>query len=316
VIASVEYLYWLAGGLLFVSSLVIGRDRAHPRRLFAAAFWMDLGLLFIAGDKMPPAAVGAQVLALSVIAAGGGLRKSKPRRLPSSVREASALRIGSKLLIPALAIPVCTLGGTIALGKMKIGGVFLIDPANTNLVSFGIGCIIALGLACWMTRDTVLQSVRQSRELTDAIGWTLVLPQMLAMLAAMFQHTGVGSSAAYLASHYIATDVRWIAVAFYCVGMAVFSMILGGGAAAFPLMAGGIGVPVLVGIYHGSAAEIAALGMLSGYAGVLMTPMAAHFNLIPAALLELPDKYGVIRAQAPTAICILAVNVVLLYFLM
>ncbi|KLU21916.1 permease [Caballeronia mineralivorans PML1(12)] len=315
-ILSVQYLYWLAGSLLLASAFVIVRDGRHPRRLFAAIFWSDLGLLFIAGDRMPPTVVGAQVLALSAIAACGGLRRSSPRRLPASVREASALRLGWKLLIPALAIPFCTLVGTMALGYTKIGIAFLHDAANTNLISFGIGCIVALGLACWLTRDTVVQAVRQSRELTDAVGWTLVLPQMLSMLGAMFQHTGVGNASAYLASHYIATDVRWVAVAVYCAGMAVFSMIMGGSAAAFPLMVAGIGVPVLVGTFHGNVAEIAALGTFSGYAGVLMTPMAAHFNLIPAALLELPDKYGVIRAQAPTAICVLVVNAVLLYFLM
>jgi uncharacterized membrane protein len=44
--------------------------------------------------------------------------------------------------------------------------------------------------------------------------------------------------------------------------------------------------------------------------------MAAHFNIVPAALLELPDRYGVIRAQAMTAFPLLLANVVLLYVLM
>jgi uncharacterized membrane protein len=52
--------------------------------------------------------------------------------------------------------------------------------------------------------------------------------------------------------------------------------------------------------------------MFSGYCGTLLTPMAANYNIVPAALLELPDKYGVIRAQVPTAITLLAVNIVLL----
>jgi uncharacterized membrane protein len=56
--------------------------------------------------------------------------------------------------------------------------------------------------------------------------------------------------------------------------------------------------------------------MLSGYCGTLMTPMAANFNIVPAALLELPDKNAVIRVQVPTALTLLTVNVFLLYFLM
>jgi uncharacterized membrane protein len=44
--------------------------------------------------------------------------------------------------------------------------------------------------------------------------------------------------------------------------------------------------------------------------------MAANFNIVPAALLELDDKNAVIKAQVPTALAVLACNVVLLYLLM
>lgn len=44
--------------------------------------------------------------------------------------------------------------------------------------------------------------------------------------------------------------------------------------------------------------------------------MAANFNIIPAALPELKDKNAVIRAQWPTALMLLGVNIVLLKVLM
>ena len=81
-------------------------------------------------------------------------------------------------------------------------------------------------------------------------------------------------------------------------------------------MTGGVGVPILIGIHHGDPAVMAAIGMFSGYCGTLMTPMAANFNIVPAALLELPDKNAVIKAQVPTALALLVVNIFLLYFLM
>jgi uncharacterized membrane protein len=59
-----------------------------------------------------------------------------------------------------------------------------------------------------------------------------------------------------------------------------------------------------------------AIGMFSGYCGTLMTPMAANFNMVPAALLELPDKNAVIKVQIPTALTLLVVNIFLLNFLM
>ncbi len=57
-----------------------------------------------------------------------------------------------------------------------------------------------------------------------------------------------------------------------------------------------------------------ALGMLCGYCGTLMTPMASH-NIIPTALLGLPPG-AVIRAQAPTAAIVLLGNLALMYFLL
>ena len=46
--------------------------------------------------------------------------------------------------------------------------------------------------------------------------------------------------------------------------------------------------------FGGDPAVIGAVGMLAGFCGTLMTPMAANFNIVPAALLELKDRNGVI----------------------
>jgi uncharacterized membrane protein len=43
--------------------------------------------------------------------------------------------------------------------------------------------------------------------------------------------------------------------------------------------------------------------------------MAANFNLVPAALLELKDPYGVIRAQWRTGALLLVCNILLMYFI-
>ncbi|SAL18684.1 membrane protein [Caballeronia sordidicola] len=315
-IIKTQYLYWLVGALLLAAAIMIAFDRQHPRRLWASIFWAVLGAMFVVGDQLPPVVAGSLVLVMTAIAACGGLRHGQPRRLSQAARDASVSRLGSKLLIPALAIPAITLICSVFLDHAKIGSLSVFDPKNVTLTALGLSCVVALGLACWLTRETVTQGLRQSRELTDVIGWTLVLPQMLAMLGAMFQHTGVGKAIATLAEAYAPVDVRWMAVVVYCFGMAVFSAIMGGGFASFPLMAGGIGIPVLINVFHGNPAVIAALGMFSAYAGVLVTPMAAHFNLIPSALLELPDRYGVIKAQAPTALFVLIANSVVMYYMM
>jgi uncharacterized membrane protein len=97
--------------------------------------------------------------------------------------------------------------------------------------------------------------------------------------------------------------------------MAAFTIIMGNAFAAFPVMTAAIGIPLIVKRFGGDPAVMAALGMLSGFCGTLLTPMAANFNIVPAALLVLPDRNAVIRVQAPTALLVLVGNTVLMAIL-
>ncbi|TWR86863.1 DUF979 domain-containing protein [Pseudomonas saxonica] len=315
-IISIQYFYWLAGALLLITAGMIVSDRSHPKRWTSALFWALFSMVFLIGDRLSPFVVGVGVLVMAGIAGIGGVGRGAHAELPVKAARASAGRLGHKLFIPALSIPLVTVIGTVLLKHVQIGGVPLLDPKNTTFVSLGLGCLVALILACILTRDTPLQGLRESRRLTEALGWTMVLPQMLAMLGLLFNDAGVGTAVAHVTTAYINMDYRLIAVMVYVLGMALFTMIMGNGFAAFPVMTGGVGVPVLVGIYDANPAVMAAIGMFSGYCGTLMTPMAANYNMVPVALLELPDKYAVIKAQIPTALVMLVVNIVLLYLLM
>ncbi|WPP01132.1 DUF979 domain-containing protein [Pseudomonas sp. HR96] len=315
-ILSIQYLYWLAGVVLAITTLMILCDREHPRRWSSGLFWGLFSLAFLCGERLPPVWVGVGVLVMALIAGCGGVGLGRHRELSPQRRQASATRLGNKLFVPALAIPLITVFCALALKNFKIGDAWLLDPANSTFVALGLASVLALGLACWLTRDTPLQAMGESRRLTETLGWALVLPQMLAMLGLVFTDAGVGKAVAHLATAYINLDYRLVAVMVYVFGMALFTVVMGNGFAAFPVMTGGIGVPVLVGVYHANPAVMAAIGMFSGYCGTLLTPMAANYNMIPAALLELPDKYAVIKAQVPTALVMLLVNVGLLYLLM
>jgi uncharacterized membrane protein len=315
-IISIQYLYWLAGVILAITAFMTATDRSNPKRWTTGLFWGLFAIAFLVGEKLPPVWVGVGVIVMAVIAGFGGVGFGQHENLNDRARRESAGRLKNKLFIPALAIPLVTVIGAVLLKNIKFGDVFLLDPANSTFVSLGIGSLVALGLACWLTRDTPVQAMRESRRLTEALGWALVLPQMLAMLGLVFNDAGVGKAVAHLATAYINLDFRLVAVMVYVLGMALFTIVMGNGFAAFPVMTGGIGVPVLVGMYGANPAVMAAIGMFSGYCGTLMTPMAANYNLIPAALLELPDKYAVIKAQIPTALVMLVANILLLYFLM
>jgi uncharacterized membrane protein len=315
-IISIDYLFWLVGAILLLTAGMTLADREHPKRYSSALFWALYAIVFLLGDRIPPVWMGVGVVVMALIAGFGGVGIGKHHALPESEAKTSAARLGHRLFIPALAIPIVTVIGTVLMNNVKIGGAFLLDPKNTTLVSLGIGCIVALLLACWLTRDTPAQAMRESRRLTDSLGWAVVLPQMLGMLGLVFSDAGVGKAVAHLTTAYINMDLRFVAVVVYVVGMALFTVIMGNGFAAFPVMTGGVGVPVLVGMHHGNPAVMAAIGMFSGYCGTLMTPMAANFNIVPAALLELPDKNAVIKVQLATAGPLLVANIFLLQWLM
>lgn len=312
---TLQHLYYLVGAILAITAVATATDASNPKRFSSALFWGLYALVFLVGDQLPPVWVGVGAVAMALIAGFGGVGGGSHTPRSASEYVASAKRLGNKLFIPALTIPFITMVGTLAAKQLVIGGVPLLDPKATTLVSLGVGCVLSLALVCWLTRETPAQGLRESRRLTDALGWALVLPQMLGMLGLVFSDAGVGKAVAYVTTTYINMDMRFVAVAVYVVGMALFTVIMGNGFAAFPVMTGGVGVPILVGVYHGDPAVMAAVGMLSGYCGTLMTPMAANFNLVPAALLEI-DKNAVIRAQVPTALTLLTCNAFILYFLM
>jgi uncharacterized membrane protein len=315
-IFSLAHLYVLAGLVLACVAVMTAVDRSHPRRLGTALFWAFYALVFLAGNLLPPAWLGGGVVAMALIAGLRGVTGGS-HAAPSAAEYARrARRLGNRLFLPALAIPLVAMLASVLSTKGRMAGVPLLDAGNPTLAAIGMSSVVALALACWLTRETPAQGVREARRLVDAMGWALVLPQMLAMLGLVFSDAGVGKAVAWLATHYIAMDIRFVAVAVYALGMALFTIIMGNGFAAFPVMTGGVGLPVLVGVFHANPAAVAAIGMFSGYCGTLMTPMAANFNIVPAALLELPDKNAVIRAQWPTAMAVLAFNIVLLYFLL
>jgi uncharacterized membrane protein len=308
---------YILAGLLFVAIAGFSAvDRTNPKRLKNAVFWGLLAVSFLAGSYLGDLGNGILVLALVGLAGfGGGLGRGAGDLPPVEVREASARRWGNRLFVPALTIPAVALLGSLFLKSARFGDVPLVDPAQVTLISLALGVVVALAIAFAMFRPPVTAPVQQARRLIDTVGWAAILPQMLAALGAVFALAGVGKAVGQLASDVIPGDSRFFAVMAYTVGMAVFTMIMGNGFAAFPVMTAGIGLPLIVGHFGGNPAIMGSIGMLSGFCGTLMTPMAANFNIVPAALLELPDRNGVIKVQVPTGLLLLAANTVLMYLL-
>lgn len=298
-------------GIVFGAFAVLSiGDRANPKRIGNAAFWGLLSVSFLAGDLLGD--VGNGVLAMGLVALAGFklLGRGSPPTTAPEERADSARRRGNALFLPALIVPVCALLGTLFL---KDSG--WVDPKQVTLVALGAGVLVALAVCHAWLRPPPLASLQEGRRLMDSVGWAAVLPQMLASLGALFALAGVGQVVGAIAGQAIPAGNLFAAVAVYAIGMAVFTMLMGNAFAAFPIMTAAIGLPVLIGTFHGNPAIVCAIGMLAGFCGTLMTPMAANFNIVPAALLELDDQNAVIKTQVWTALPMLAVNLLLIYFL-
>lgn len=307
---------YILAGLVFAAFAVLSAtDRNNGKRFGNALFWGLVSLSFLAGDRLGDLGNGVLVLGLALIAGFGLLGRGQPATTSPEDRKALAERFGEKLFIPALTLPVIVAFGVLVLKPIEIGGTPLLDPKQATLLSLALAAVIATGVGLILLRQPLISPLQEGRRLMDTVGWAALLPQMLAALGAIFALAGVGEVIGQLVTDWIPMDARLTAVAVYCLGMAGFTMIMGNAFAAFPVMTAGIGLPILMQRFGGDPAVIASIGMLSGFCGTLMTPLAANFNLVPAALLELPDRYAVIKAQVPTALPLLIANVVLMYVL-
>ena len=312
---TLEHIYWLSGLMMAGVAIVNWRDRSNPRRFNNTAFWGIYAITFLAGSHLPDLANGFLVIAMVLVASIRGLGQGKQESSSREEREASAQRWGNRLFIPALAIPFVTVLGTVLFKKITIHGNPVVDLKQVTVISLALATLVALAAGMIMLRPPLFAPIREARRLFDAVGWAAVLPQMLAALGALFAIAGVGDVVSGLAQRWIPLDNPFVVVTTYAVGMAAFTMIMGNAFAAFPVMTAGIGLPLIVQKFGGDPTVMAAIGMLSGFCGTLMTPMAANFNIVPTALLELPDENAVIKVQIPTALMLLGANILLMNFL-
>jgi uncharacterized membrane protein len=304
-----EWLYALAGAAFAVWALLSFSDR----RWGNGGFWALLSASFLLGSHLSDLGNGLLVLAMVAIAGTGGLTRSDPATTTPEERQELAARLGNRLFLPALVVPLTAVAGTLLYNYTPFGETGLFEPRRETLILFGLGVVAALvGAFAWL-RPPLLAPAEEGRRLLDSIGWAAILPQMLAALGAVFALAGVGEIIGSLAGAIIPGGSVFLTVVVFALGMALFTIIMGNAFAAFPVMAAAIGIPLLVEQYGGDPAVIGAIGMLAGFCGTLLTPMAANFNIVPAALLQLKDQNGVIRQQIGTAVPLLVCNILIIY---
>lgn len=299
---TLDHVYLLCGVYLVLFGVLSFGDSKNLKRFGTGLFWLVYGITFLGGSALGNENAGWMVILMAVIVAAKQMGHGDYHETSKEEKNAAAQQLGNRLLIPVLAVGVITL---ILAATTKLGA----------LVSFGIASIVAIVIALTITRGAPLQTFHEGRRLIDAIGWAAILSQLLAALGSLFAKAGIGKIVSDIVASAIPTDSALAVVIAYCLGMAIFTIIMGNAFAAFAVITSGIGIPLVIMGHGADPLIVAPIAMLAGYCGTLMTPMAANFNIVPAALLEMQSKYGVIRAQIPLAIALLAANILLMYFL-
>ena len=299
---TLDHVYLLCGVYLVLFGVLSFGDSKNLKRFGTGLFWLVYGITFLGGSALGNENAGWMVILMAVIVAAKQMGHGDYHETSKEEKNASAQQLGNRLLIPVLAVGVITL---ILAATTKLGA----------LVSFGIASIVAIVIALTITRGAPLQTFHEGRRLIDAIGWAAILSQLLAALGSLFAKAGIGKIVSDIVASAIPTDSALAVVIAYCLGMAIFTIIMGNAFAAFAVITSGIGIPLVIMGHGADPLIVAPIAMLAGYCGTLMTPMAANFNIVPAALLEMQSKYGVIRAQIPLAIALLVANILLMYFL-
>ncbi|MCL1795553.1 MAG: DUF979 domain-containing protein [Clostridia bacterium] len=296
-----EIFYILIGIIFILVGVKSLRDSTAKKRGTTAAFWFVLAATFIVGPYVPYWITGIGVLAIAVLTAMGGVHQSKSDTPNPSETRKQADRLGYKIFIPAVGLALIAM----------LAAMYLPFGANNAI---GISAVIALAAAYLLTKAPLKQGVDDGVRLMDNVGPVGILPQLLAALGALFTAAGVGDVIAKGVSVLIPEGSHFIACVVYCFGMALFTIIMGNGFAAFSVITVGIGVPFLI-LQGANPVIVGALGLTAGYCGTLCTPMAANFNIMPAALLETRNKYTIIISQLPVAVTMLVIHVLLMYFL-
>ncbi len=296
-----DYVYLLVGIILFIFAIQSFLDKEHKYRIGTGLFWLLYSISFIFGSYLSKEINGWLVIVMAGIVLVKQLGKGHYFESAIEFKKGEAVRIGNVIFVPALLVGIITF----------IIGFFTKLGA---LVGLGIAAIIAMCAALYITKGKLNQGFHEGRRLIDAIGWTAILSQLLAALGYLFNLAGVGKIISGAVASIVPADNVFLVVVAYCLGMVIFTMIMGNAFAAFAMITSAIGIPMLVVAHGANPAAVGAIAMLAGYCGTLMTPMAANFNIVPVALLEMRDQYGVIKAQIPIALAMLVLNILLMYY--
>ena len=283
-----ELVYISIGFICIYTAVRNFTDKNNPSPVGTAVFWSSIGIVIAFGRWIPDIINGLLVMTMSAMAIFKFVKGGTDNSPTAEQTKIKFDKIGTKIFIPALSIGLFSL-------------IFAFVGWNA-LVGTGLGVIVATILLFLFSRDnTPKVFLDDAARFLSIVGPTSMLPLLLAVLGSIFTLAGVGDIIADIVGRFIPQGNVNVGIIVYALGMVLFTMIMGNAYAAITVMTVGIGAPFVLS-YGADPLLIVMVGLTSGYCGTLLTPMAANFNIVPVAILDMKDKMGVIKNQILPAI--------------
>ena len=289
---------WVIIGLITIYAGIKNLlDKENPSRVGTAVFWCSFGIVCGFGSWLPAKVSGVLVLIMCLPPIFKKVKIGKTDNPTKEHTEQQFKKIGMKIFVPAFSVAVCSL-------------FFALFSNMSSMVAITVGVIVAMVLL--MAFDTKQNKpavfLNDSERFLGITGPLSMLPQLLGCLGGVFTAAGVGDVIAQLVEKIVPKGNVNIGIIVYAIGMVLFTMIMGNAFAAITVMTVGIGAPFVL-AYGANPVVIGMLALTCGYCGTLLTPMAANFNILPVAILNMKDCWGAIKNQVLVAIFMLVFQI-------
>lgn len=289
---------WVIIGLITIYAGIKNLlDKENPSRVGTAVFWCSFGIVCGFGSWIPAKVSGALVLIMCLPPIFKKVKIGKTDNPTKEHTEQQFKKIGMKIFVPAFSVAVCSL-------------FFALFSNMSSMVAITVGVIVAMILlmAFDAKQNKPAVFLNDSERFLGITGPLSMLPQLLGCLGGVFTAAGVGDVIAQLVEKIVPKGNVNIGIIIYAIGMVLFTMIMGNAFAAITVMTVGIGAPFVL-AYGANPVVIGMLALTCGYCGTLLTPMAANFNILPVAILNMKDRWGAIKNQVLVAIFMLVFQI-------
>ena len=277
---------WVIIGLITIYAGIKNLlDKENPSRVGTAVFWCSFGIVCGFGSWLPAKVSGVLVLIMCLPPIFKKVKIGKTDNPTKEHTEQQFKKIGMKIFVPAFSVAVCSL-------------FFALFSNMSSMVAITVGVIVAMVLL--MAFDTKQNKpavfLNDSERFLGITGPLSMLPQLLGCLGGVFTAAGVGDVIAQLVEKIVPKGNVNIGIIIYAIGMVLFTMIMGNAFAAITVMTVGIGAPFVL-AYGANPVVIGMLALTCGYCGTLLTPMAANFNILPVAILNMKDRWALSKIR-------------------